>query len=147
MNNDRRRYQLNRDQMLANTRKWRSFRPEYSDTELCSVHVVSLHLHMSVRRVQQLARCGILPRGKRGRYPLLACLGAYLEHLRKSFTRCNKFCGNCGREATSNRALTCQYCGRPFSGGSSHGLEELHADHTATERPVAQQLSLLYMGD
>ena len=39
------------------------------------------------RRVQQLVKRGILPRGKRGQYELLPCLHAYIGHLKKQLQR------------------------------------------------------------
>lgn len=49
--------------------------------ERCDVQTLSRCLDISPRRVQQLVKAGVIPRGKRGEYELQQCLHSYIRHL------------------------------------------------------------------
>lgn len=40
-------------------------------------------LDVSIRRVQQLVADGVLPKARHGKYPVIACIQAYIRHLRE----------------------------------------------------------------
>lgn len=47
------------------------------------VRELASYLGISVRRIQQLSKAGILPKTQRGKYELFTCLRAYLRYLRR----------------------------------------------------------------
>lgn len=47
----------------------------------CRVAEMGNLLNLEERRIQQLAKAGIIPRPKRGRYPLVGSVRAYVEYL------------------------------------------------------------------
>ena len=52
------------------------------NTGLVSVDVIARLFDLTVRRVQQLAKAGIIPRGKRDQYPLAASVQGYIRFLK-----------------------------------------------------------------
>ncbi|MBI5234205.1 MAG: hypothetical protein HY880_07605 [Deltaproteobacteria bacterium] len=48
-----------------------------------SVKELAYYLDLTPRRVQQLAKAGILRKLKRGEYELVPCLHAYIRHMRE----------------------------------------------------------------
>lgn len=74
-----------------------------------NVQEISKILDMSPRRVQQLAKAGIIPRSRRGNYDFVPSIQAYIRYLRAELAM--------------------------YSGGANHGLtEELHEEAAARER-------------
>lgn len=61
------------------------------NSEHCDVHTLALYLNMTPRRVQQLVKRGIIPRGKRGEYDLLSCIHSYIDHLQRTLYRFSGF--------------------------------------------------------
>ncbi len=58
--------------------------PGHEDARLHDVHEIARYLNITPRRVQMLVKRGVLPRaGMRGKYDLVACIHAYIEHLKK----------------------------------------------------------------
>lgn len=51
-----------------------------------SAAIIARLLELTERRVQQLAREGIIPRGSRGKYPLIGVIRAYVRYLRQAGT-------------------------------------------------------------
>lgn len=51
-----------------------------------SAAIIARLLDLTERRVQQLAREGVLPRGSRGKYPLVGVVRAYVRYLRQAGT-------------------------------------------------------------
>ncbi len=49
----------------------------------CNVHELAMLLNVSPRKIQMLAKKGILPKEERGKYEMLPCLHAYLLYLKK----------------------------------------------------------------
>lgn len=48
---------------------------------LVSVHEVAKKMGLKIRRVQQLAKAGIIPKDERGKYHLIDCLSQYVLYL------------------------------------------------------------------
>lgn len=48
------------------------------------IQILCKYLDVSPRRVQQLAREGVIPKSAHGRYPLLQCLAGYIKHMHQS---------------------------------------------------------------
>ena len=60
--------------------------------QYCDVHTVAAFLNVTPRRVQQLVRRGVIPKGnKRGEYELMPCLHSYQNHLKKLIYRFANF--------------------------------------------------------
>lgn len=55
-------------------------RPQ-SDLSTVPVSALAMLFHLTDRRVQQLAKEGVIPKAERGRYPMLECVGAYIGDL------------------------------------------------------------------
>lgn len=51
-----------------------------------SAAIIARLIDLTERRVQQLAREGVLPRGSRGKYPLVGVVRAYVRYLRQTGT-------------------------------------------------------------
>jgi hypothetical protein len=53
------------------------------EKKYCNVHELAMLLNVSPRKIQMLAKKGIIPKEHRGLYELLPCLHSYLHYLKK----------------------------------------------------------------
>ena len=74
-----------------------------SEKQCCDVLTMAAYLDISPRRVQMLAKKGILQRDQRGLYPLLPTIHSYLFHLKNLI---KKFAGPYGRMMLTKKQIT-----------------------------------------
>lgn len=99
-------------------------------TPVFSAKVIARLLNISERRLQQLAREGIVPRASRGKYPMAGCVRGYIKYLQEG--------GGCGSVSADPDQLN-PFMRRAYYQGELDKLKLQQERHELVPRIEAEQ--------